>query len=312
MGRIHPDSWLGDRSLHVPVPAMGPGVFHELPQGGARWKRWGVGRDGMAPTVRYRQGQETCKSGPRPRRWHALARDWRSSGISRGRVMVGHSGRYTEWRSYRSPACYGWARQPLSGVEGPAARDWGFTPSSVTHTSSEGGWGATVGRGCDGWTVRGPRPRSHWRIFARKGPPTSRWSWQPPSAAAKVPMRDGTREGGVGRRPYACWGCRSDGSPSGVARCQSPWRPTTATPQTTSSWQTMWNCRGLVHKGTWCGSGELYPLNTFSRGSYWPSVCGIEMWGQKKTLGGWRGADASVESKADRGQRGDGPEQGDG
>ena len=25
---------------------------------------------------------------------------------------AGHSGQYTEWQSYRSPACYGWARQP--------------------------------------------------------------------------------------------------------------------------------------------------------------------------------------------------------
>ena len=83
-----------------------------------------------------------------------------SSGLSRWRVMTGHGGRCMEWPSYRSPACYGWARQPPSSVEGPKARDWGFTPSSVTHISSGGGWGATAGRGCDGWTVRGPRPRS--------------------------------------------------------------------------------------------------------------------------------------------------------
>ena len=55
-----------------------------------------------------------------------------------------------------------------------------------------------AGRGCDGWTVRGPHPRSPWRTFARKGPHTSRWSWQPPSAAVQAPTRDGARGGGGG------------------------------------------------------------------------------------------------------------------
>ena len=36
-------------------------------------------------------------------------------------------------------------------------------------------------------------------------------------------------------------------------------------------------------------SGEWYPLKTSSRGSCWPSVCGIRMWGQKKTSGGGEG-----------------------
>ena len=39
--------------------------------------------------------------------------------------------------------------------------------------------------------MRGPRPQSPWCTSARKGPPTSKWSWQPPS-------RDGTRGGGGG------------------------------------------------------------------------------------------------------------------
>ena len=168
---------------------------------------------------------------------------------------------------------YGWARQPPSGVECAAAGDWGFTPSSVTHTSSGGGWGARAGCGCDGWTVRGPCPQSHWHTSARKGPPTSRWSWQPPSVAAREPTRDGTRGGGVGRQPYARWGYRSDGLPGGVVGCLSWWRPTTAMPQTTSSWQ------------SWSGSGALYSLKTSFLGGRRPSVCGIRMWGQKKTSG---------------------------
>ena len=91
------------------------------------------------------------------------------------------------------------------------------------------------------------------------------------------------------RRPYACWVCRSDGSPCGVAGCPNRWRPTMVTLQRTSSWQTMWSCRGAVRKGIWRGSGGLYPLKTFCRGSYLPSVCGTGMGGQKKTSGGGEG-----------------------
>ena len=39
--------------------------------------------------------------------------------------MVGHSGRYTDWRSYCSPACYRWATQHPSGLEYPS-RGLGF------------------------------------------------------------------------------------------------------------------------------------------------------------------------------------------
>ena len=173
------------------------------------WKRW----DGSQSPLPATFGD--VQNAPPLRRWRAVVPDWRSLGVSPGRVMAGHSGQYTEWRSYCSPACCGWARQPPSGVEGPVASDWGFTPSSVTHTLSEGGWGATAGRGSDGWTVRGLRPRSHWRTSAR----TSSWSWQPPSAAAKVSTRNGTCGGGVGRRPCAGWGYRSDGSRGGVVGC---------------------------------------------------------------------------------------------
>ena len=100
------------------------------------WRRWD-GYQSLLPA-----GFGDVQSGQHLRRWHGRTRDWRSSQISRGRVMAEHNGRYTEWQSYRSPACYGWARQPPSGVEGPAAGDWGLTPSSVTHTSSGGGWGS--------------------------------------------------------------------------------------------------------------------------------------------------------------------------
>ena len=136
--------------------------------------------------------------------------------------------------------------------------------------------------------MKGPHPRFPWRTSARRGPPTSRWSWRPPSAAARVPTRDGTRGGGVGRRPYAGWGCRSDGSPGGVVGCVSRWRPTTATPRTTSSWQTTWSCRGPLPKGAWSGSGELCPLQTSSRGSYWPSVCRTKTWGRKRAALYWK------------------------
>ena len=40
--------------------------------------------------------------------------------------MAGRSGRYTECRSYRSRAFYGWTRQPPSGMEGPTAGERGF------------------------------------------------------------------------------------------------------------------------------------------------------------------------------------------
>ena len=103
-----------------------------------------------------RAGLGDVQNGPRLRRSRALTQDCRRSQISQGRVMAGRSGRYTEWQSHRSHACYGWARQPPSRVEGPAGGCCGFTPSSVTHTLSEGGWGATARRGCDGYTVRGP------------------------------------------------------------------------------------------------------------------------------------------------------------
>ena len=113
------------------------------------WRRW-YGYQSLTPA-----GFGDVQSGRCLKQWHALTGEWRSSGISRGRVMAGHGGRYTEWQSYRSPACYGWVRQPPTGVEDPAAGDWGFTPSSVTHISSGGRCGATAGRGCHGWTVRG-------------------------------------------------------------------------------------------------------------------------------------------------------------
>ena len=117
--------------------------------------------------------------------------------------MVGHNGRYSKWQSYRSLACYGWAKQPSSGVEGPTAGALSFAPSSVTHTSSKRIRAATAGRGCDYWTVTGLRPRSHWRTSAHKSPPTSKWSSQPPSADVRAPTHGGRRGGGVGGRPYA-------------------------------------------------------------------------------------------------------------
>ena len=62
LGRIHADRWRGDRSLQVPVPGMGPGVFQELPQGGTI-RNAHIGRNGMAAGIRYRQGMEVRKTG---------------------------------------------------------------------------------------------------------------------------------------------------------------------------------------------------------------------------------------------------------
>ena len=121
--------------MQVPVPALGPRVFQEFPQGGpisdAR-----IGRNGMATGIRYRQGLVVRKVGP-IRQQHAPTRVWRSSGVSREHVMAGLSARHMEWRSYHSHAYCGWARQPPSDVVGHAEGAWGFTPLSVTHTSSE-------------------------------------------------------------------------------------------------------------------------------------------------------------------------------
>ena len=117
------------------------------------------------------------------------------------------------------------------------ARGLWFHSVSVTHTSFAGSWGATARRGYDGWTGRGPRQPSRWHTSALKGPPTSKWSWRPPSTVVQAPTRGGMCGGGVGRRPCAVWVCRPDGSPGGVAGCPSQWRPTMATPQAISSWQ---------------------------------------------------------------------------
>ena len=141
--------WPGDRAMQVPVPALGTQVFQELPQGGDISDAC-IGRDGVAPKNSLLEGFGDAQNGPHLKRWRAPTRVMRSLGVSRERVMVGHSGRYTEWRFFRSHACYRWAKRPPSGVEGPVAGAWGFTSSSVTRTSSEGGWGATAGRGCDG------------------------------------------------------------------------------------------------------------------------------------------------------------------
>ena len=100
--------------------------------------------------------------------------------------MAGHSGRHMGWQPYRSRAYCGWARQPPSDVAGPAQRAWDLTPLSVTHTSSAGSWGATAGRGCNGWTERNPHQRSRWHTSALKGRPTSKCSWRPPSAPSYV------------------------------------------------------------------------------------------------------------------------------
>ena len=97
------------------------------------------------------------------------------------------------------------------------------------------------------WTVRGPRPQSHWRTFARKGPPTSRWSWQPPSAAVKAPTRNGTRGRGSAAlrwlglpvRLLAWWG-RWMSELVAAHYGDAPNDFVVAT----------WNCRGPVHKGT--------------------------------------------------------------
>ena len=133
------------------------------------------------------------QSGPHLRQWHAPTQVWRRSGVLREHVMAGHSGWYMELRSYGSRAFRGWARPPLSCVEGPSEGARGFTPSSLTQTSSEESRGATAVHGCDGWTVRDPHQRSRWGISAQKGRPASSWSWQPPSADVKAPRRGGMR-----------------------------------------------------------------------------------------------------------------------
>ena len=43
-----------------PAPAMGAGVFQEFPKRGSI-SNAGIGRDGMAPRVRYGHGLEMCK-----------------------------------------------------------------------------------------------------------------------------------------------------------------------------------------------------------------------------------------------------------
>ena len=139
-----------------------------------------------------------------------------------------------------------------------------------------------MGRDFGGWTGRGPYQRSCWHTFALKGPPTSKWSWRPPSAVVQAPMRGGMRGGGAGRRPCAGWVCRLDGSLSGVAGCRSQWRPTMVKPHTISSWQTTWSYRGPVAEWAWSESGGLYPSRTYSRESCWLSSCGQRMWVQKK------------------------------
>ena len=62
MGQIHADRWLGERSMQVPVPALGLGVFQELPQGGGI-RNAHIGRNGMATGICYRQGMEVRKVG---------------------------------------------------------------------------------------------------------------------------------------------------------------------------------------------------------------------------------------------------------
>ena len=75
------------------------------------------------------------------------------------------------------------------------------------------------------------------------------------------------------------------------------------TPQTISSWQTTCSCRGPVRKGAWSGSavpGELLALCVRDKDV-----------GPEEDLGGYRDAEATAESRADRGRRDDGGEQGD-
>ena len=48
--------------MQVPVPALGTGVFQELPQGGGISDAC-IGRDGVAPRIRYKKGLEMRKMG---------------------------------------------------------------------------------------------------------------------------------------------------------------------------------------------------------------------------------------------------------
>ena len=70
------------------------------------------------------------------------------------------------------------------------------------------------------WLDREGSTSARRHTSVHKGPPTSRWSWQMPSADVKAPTRGGMRGGGVGRQACASWVCRSDGS-----LCLDRWMP---------------------------------------------------------------------------------------
>ena len=267
--------------MQMPVPSLKPGVFQEFPQGAVLAMR---ALEDMGSLPEFVTGRVwSCAKWATSK---AVARPY--AGVEELRSFARACDARAQWTVYGiavlSFTCLlrvGEAAPIRRGA--PAEGAWGFTPSSVTNTSSEGSRGATVGHGCDGSTMRDPNQRSRWRTSAQKGRPTTVWSWQPPSADVTAPTPGGMRGGEVGRRPYGGCICRSDGSPGGVVGCESWWRPTMVTPETISSWQTTWSCRGPVREGTW--SGGLYPSKMCSWGSFWPYVCAKRMWSRRRPRG---------------------------
>ena len=107
------------RSLQVPVPALGPGVFKELPQGGGI-SNARLGRNGMAAGILTgRVGRfakwATSQAAARP---YACLEELRSF----ARACDGTA----QWTAYGMAvlsftcAYWGWVRQPLSDVAGSA------------------------------------------------------------------------------------------------------------------------------------------------------------------------------------------------
>ena len=125
-------------------------------------------------------------------------------------MLAEHSGWYTEWRSYRSPACYGWARQPLSGV-GSRGRGLGFhtvkcDPQFVRRRM--GGYGKPWLRWLDREGFTSAVPLAH---FCLQGSAYLQMVVATALIAPQAPTRCGMHGGGVGQRPYAGWGYRSAG-----------------------------------------------------------------------------------------------------
>ena len=224
LGRIHADRWLGVRSMQVRT--LGIGIFQELPQGAISAMR-AFEEMGWLPEF-VRGVVWRCAKWPTS---HAVARPY--AGLEELRIFLRECDGKAQW-TVCGMAVLSFTCLLRVGEAAPirraGSRAWGFTLPCVTRTLCEGSSEAMAGRGGDGWSVRGPRPRSHCRTFAHKGPPTSRWSWQLPSADLRPPTHGGMPGGGVGRWPYARWVCRSDGLPGRVGGCQSRWRPTMVTP----------------------------------------------------------------------------------